>query len=73
MHGRLTAFAFALLALAAVGCSTTELETGYKPRKLGASPAERRSYYASPFTPEARAAQVERDQEQDLRRPRPGY
>ena len=40
-----------LLALAC-GC-TQELETGYKPRALSASPAERRAYYASPFSPEA--------------------
>ena len=39
-----------------VGC-TSALEDGYKPRKLGASDAARRSYYASPFTPEAAAAQ----------------
>jgi hypothetical protein len=54
------------------GCSST-LEDGYKPRKLGASDAERRSYYASPFTPEAKKAQQEREQEIDARRPRPGY
>ena len=55
------------------GCKS-ELETGYKPRPIGsASSVERRSYYASPFTPEARAAQQEREQELDARRPRPGY
>jgi hypothetical protein len=60
-----------LLALAA-GCSNT-LETGYKPVSLGASSSLRRSYYASPFTPEAQAANEDRDQEIDARRPRPGY
>jgi hypothetical protein len=56
------------------GCSS-KLETGYKPRKLGASETERRGFYASPFTPEARAASTERGREDDLdaRRPRPGY
>ena len=39
-----------------VGCSD-KLETGWEPRRLDASPAERRAYYASPFTPEAAAAQ----------------
>jgi hypothetical protein len=65
---------FILIALA--GCSST-LETGYEPRKLGASEDVRRGYYARPFTPEARAA---KQYEQDYgdagaasRRPRPGY
>jgi len=54
------------------GCSST-LEDGYKPKKLGASDAVRRSYYASPFTPEARVAASDREQELETRRPRPGY
>jgi hypothetical protein len=61
-----------VVASALVGCTAT-LEDGYKPRKLGASDAARRSYYASPFTPEAKAANLERDQEIEQRRPRPGY
>jgi hypothetical protein len=60
-----------LLALAA-GCSN-QLETGYKPQSLGASSSLRRSYYASPFTPESQAADADRDSEIDARRPRPGY
>ena len=40
-----------------VGCSDT-LETGYEPRRLGASASERRGYYASPYTPEAAAAGI---------------
>ena len=63
--------AVALVALA--GCGGNELETGFKPQPLGSSAAVRRGYYASPYTPEAKAAEVERDQEQDLRRPKPGY
>lgn len=62
----------ALLALGLCSCSST-LETGYKPRPLDASPEMRRSYYASPFTPEAKAAQMEKEQEMEIRRPRPGY
>jgi hypothetical protein len=60
------------IVLLLVGCSST-LEDGYKPRKLGASDAVRRSYYASPFTPEARVSKSEREQEIEARRPRPGY
>jgi len=51
---RITLFVLGLGALA--GCSNA-LETGYVPRALGASSTERRGYYASPFTPEAAAAQ----------------
>ena len=61
-----------LLLFAAAGCSST-LETGYKPTSLGASATLRRSYYASPFTPEAQAANADRDSEIDARRPHPGY
>jgi hypothetical protein len=60
------------MLMIAMGCRG-ELETGYKPRKLGASDTQRRGFYASPFTPEAQAARMERDQELDARRPRPGY
>jgi hypothetical protein len=38
--------------LMTIGCSP-ELETGYKPRPLSASEAERRAYYAERFSPEA--------------------
>ena len=44
------------LALSLVGGCTSGLETGYTPRALGVSTAERRAYYASPYTPEAAAA-----------------
>jgi hypothetical protein len=54
------------------GCNSA-LEDGYKPKKLGASDAVRRSYYASPFTPEAKVAQSDQDQEMGSRRPHPGY
>jgi hypothetical protein len=40
------------------GCSE-KLETGYEPKRLGVSSAERRAYYASPYTPEAIAAEHE--------------
>ncbi len=63
--------AFVLAAVLA-GCSS-KLETGYEPRKLGASETERRGFYAGEFTPEARKAANSRDTEVDARRPRPGY
>jgi hypothetical protein len=72
MHRRLSITSLIFALLVAAGCSN-QLETGYKPRKLGASSAERRSYYASPFTPEARAAQLGREEELNRRRPTPGY
>jgi hypothetical protein len=65
-------FTVLMLMLVSAGCSST-LETGYKPRALNDSPAMRRSYYASPFTPEAKAPQLEREQEFEARRPKPGY
>jgi hypothetical protein len=61
-----------IAAAGVAGCSST-LETGYKPRLLGDSAVKQRGYYASPFTPEAKAAQMEHDQELEARRPRPGY
>jgi hypothetical protein len=62
-----------LLAMSAlIGCEN-KLETGYAPKPLNASSTVRRGFYASPFTPEARAAELEREQEIEARRPRPGY
>ena len=60
----ITAAVLMLLA----GCST-KLETGYVPRKLGASDNVRRGYYATPFTPEANAAAQDRESEFEARRP----
>jgi hypothetical protein len=63
-----TLLLFVSLLATAGGCSNA-LETGYVPRALGASSTERRGYYASPFTPEAAAAQQFRasDQGNDTR------
>ncbi len=47
------------------GCGGSKLETGYAPRKLNDSDAERRGYYAAPFSPEARAAEAERAVQHD--------
>lgn len=49
---RQTLLIIGLLLLA--GCQS-DLETGYKPKKLGVSDEERRAYYASPFSPESAA------------------
>ena len=38
--------------IAAAGCDSA-LETGYVPRSLNASDADRRSYYAPAYTPES--------------------
>jgi hypothetical protein len=49
-----------LLGLVAlfIGCSGTT-ETGYVPRALGDSETVQRGYYATPFSPESRAAEAE--------------
>jgi len=71
---RITLLALGLgcLGTFAPGCNR-RLETGYKPVALGASATERRGYYAQPFTPEKKAAQYEWEQEQEMRRPKPGF
>ena len=60
-----------LFSLALVGCDTN-LVTGYQPRRLGDSPAERKAYYASRFTPAAQEAQQEKLQDLHNRRPSAG-
>lgn len=59
-------------ALCGTGC-TNKLETGYRPRTIGANEAERRGYYAAPFSKEAREARQRTDYDTDVRRPGPGY
>lgn len=58
MHRWLTA---GLLAILLAGCSS-KLETGYEPHKLGDSLAVKRGYYAEPYSPEAQAAQADKQQ-----------
>jgi hypothetical protein len=53
---------------AGFGCSN-KTETGYAPRTLGDSETVQRGYYASPFSPEARQAESERQIEFQNRRP----
>lgn len=47
--------AFLLLATAAGGCAS-QLASGYEPRRLGASEAQRRAYYSSPYSEETQQA-----------------
>lgn len=54
------------------GCTDNKLETGYTYTPLGDSPIKRRGYYADPFSPEARAAQQQRQSDFEGRRPVPG-
>lgn len=63
MRRMLTIGVILATACAGLGCGG-KLETGYRYRPLGESQAQRRAYYAGPFSPEARAAQMERFQEQ---------
>jgi len=58
-----------------LGCGSSELETGYKPRPLSASDAQRKAYYAPQYSREAAmAAQQQHQQGNDLgaARHRPG-
>jgi hypothetical protein len=56
------------ILVAMTGCDSG-LVTGYQPRRLGASPAQRRAYYAGKYTPESHAAQQENVEEIRGRRP----
>jgi uncharacterized lipoprotein YmbA len=49
-----------VMAAALAGCGSEKLDTGYMPRKLGASDALRRSYYAAPFSPESKVPERDR-------------
>lgn len=55
-----------LLLLGSAGCAN-RLETGYEPNRLNSTPAQRRAFYAAPFSPEAAAA-PDRDDELANRR-----
>jgi hypothetical protein len=59
---------FLLGCFCGIGCSSA-LETGYKPHALNSSTTLRRGYYASPFTPEAEAANREKKAGQQANRP----
>lgn len=65
MKHRLLTLSMLLLAF---GCSN-ELETGYKPTKIGVSNDERRAYYAPAFSPEEQAGKQGDEKDQKARRP----
>lgn len=60
-----------LLLVAAAGCESPALETGYVPRPLNATDAERRAYYSSKYSAEAIKAEQERASENRTHRPEP--
>lgn len=55
-----------------MGCSD-KLETGYKPRPLGASDAERRGFYSPRYTRAAARAEQGRSKDDEFRARRPDY
>jgi hypothetical protein len=56
-------FSLTVLCGLAAGCGSERLETGYEPRKLGASDETRRGFYAPKFSPAAQAAERDRGPE----------
>jgi hypothetical protein len=64
-----TAIGVALAVVISAGCGSSTLETGYKPRPLNASDAERRAYYSGKYTKEAVRAEQERDAQYRAHRP----
>jgi hypothetical protein len=55
-RSRLVLGLLGLMAMAACSGCSNKLETGYEPRQLGVTSAERKGYYASPYSAEAAAA-----------------
>jgi hypothetical protein len=63
-----------LLGIVAIGgCSSTTLETGYKPRLLGAGDAERKAFYSAKYTRAAALAEQEKGKDAEFRARRPDY
>lgn len=60
-------------ALLVGGCGSSTTETGYEPRKLGLSEAQRKGLYAPQYSQEQARAQAEREQEMRSRRPGLGF
>lgn len=58
-----------LLAGIGLGGCSTKTETGYEPHRLGMSDAGRRALYAPAFTPEARAADNDKQNSLNARKP----
>jgi hypothetical protein len=66
-------YAITWLVLAVLAGCSSNLETGYEPRRLGSSETERRGYYAAPYSKEAREASQEQAQQSEARKPQSGY
>ncbi len=63
-HRMLLAFTAVTAALVAgTGCGGSELETGYKPRPLTATDAQRKAYYAPQYSREAAMAAQQQHQQ----------
>jgi hypothetical protein len=60
---RISGLVLLALVFAPAGCSTSTTETGYEPRHLGMSDAQRKALYAPKYTIEQAQAQSERDAE----------
>jgi hypothetical protein len=67
--GKSLVLSAAAALLMAAGCGSSKLETGYTPRPLNASDAQRRAYYSGKYTKEAIRAEQERESEFRARRP----
>ncbi len=57
-----TCFIAVIGVVCLAGCGAERLETGYVPRKIGASETVRKGYYAEPFTPQSQAAQKKQEE-----------
>jgi hypothetical protein len=64
-----TVIGVVLAVVISAGCGSSTLETGYKPRPLNASDAERRAYYTGKYTKQAVRAEQERDAQYRAHRP----
>ena len=62
-----------LSAVLVGGCGSSTTETGYEPRKLGLSEAQRKGLYAPKYSQEQARAQAEREQDMKSRRPGLGF
>jgi len=70
-----TLFFLPMLAIATLnaGCGSSSLETGYQPRRLGVSDAERKAFYSPKYTRAAVMAEQEKGRETEFRARRPDY
>jgi hypothetical protein len=58
-RGRIAVMIAGAMLLGIAGCGM-QLETGYAYRPLNSTEAQRRAYYASPFSPEKSAAEKDK-------------